>query len=209
LLGGWQINSVYLISSGQRFTPAQFFNGFLPSYVDPLGGDVLRPFAGNPNANPQSVGISDIDAILSGLAPEGALSPTGFFSFNDLNTSGDLRPVTPNDVRVIFNGPGAAMKFGTPFGTVTRNSFAGPRINQLNASFFKNISIVERVKMQFRTEVFNLFNHPNPGYGFFFSGGSVPDTFVEDAGIPGSSFNNPKDIEFNRRIIQFGLRLTF
>jgi len=211
LLGGWQINSVYLISSGQRFTPSQFFNSLTTdTYVDVLGGDVLRPFAGNPKANPQSVGITVTDAILFGLAPEGASSPTGLFSFNEINANqGNLKPVTLNDVRVVFNGPGAAVMFNTPFGNVGRNSFAGPRINQLNTSFFKNIAIKERLKMQFRTELFNLFNHPNPGYGFFFNGGSVPDSTVEDAGISGSAFNNPKDIEFNRRIIQFGLRLSF
>jgi len=51
-------------------------------------------------------------------------------------------------------------------------------------------------------------NHPNPGYGVN-GAGYLPDFFIEDAGIPLSSFAQNSDIEKARRVLQFGLRLSF
>jgi hypothetical protein len=53
---------------------------------------------------------------------------------------------------------------GTPggtIGTVGRNSLRGPAYFQFDLSGMKNFSITERVTMQFRADIFNLFNHPN------------------------------------------------
>jgi hypothetical protein len=117
-------------------------------------------------------------------------------------------PVTPNDVHFIFNGPGAASIFGTPFGTSARNSLRGPKLNQLNMSVFKNTKIGERFTFQIRGEAYNVLNHPNPGYGVN-GAGYLPDFFVEDAGNAGAGFAENKDIEFARRVIQLGVRIIF
>ncbi|MEW6210840.1 MAG: carboxypeptidase regulatory-like domain-containing protein [Acidobacteriota bacterium] len=213
LLGGWQINGTYNLGNGRRFTPVQNLNNLIPSYVDPLGGDILKPFNGNPSADPRSVGISQIDASLFaaifGFASIPVTNQTGFYSLNELNR-GRLVEVTRDQVRFIYNGPGAARIFGTPFGNVGRNSEIGPRLNQVNASVFKNTRINERITIQFRTEVFNLLNHPNPGFGL--SGavsGVTPDINLENAGILGTAFRDNTDIEYGRRIIQFGLKIIF
>jgi carboxypeptidase family protein/TonB-dependent receptor-like protein len=53
---------------------------------------------------------------------------------------------------------------GTPggtIGTVGRNSLRGPAYFQLDLSGMKNFAITERVTMQFRADIFNIFNHPN------------------------------------------------
>lgn len=227
LLGGWQINNVYLLSSGQRYTPATTADGVYT--VRPL-----RAINANPNADPRSVGITDIDAALfffaAGFAFDSnnnffsvfAPSPTGFYSMNELNKTGKLVPVTLKDVRYILPGPGSAKLLGTPFGDAARNSLVGPRTNVLNTGFFKTTRIGERKTIQFRTEIFNLFNHPNPGYGFIFSGrGSRdsrarPGNILDDAGggtgafgSAGQFFNDKSEMEFGRRVIQFGLRIVF
>ena len=44
----------------------------------------------------------------------------------------------------------------------------GPGFHRFDISIFKNIPITERINMQFRSEFFNIFNHPNfnaPGFG--------------------------------------------
>ena len=53
---------------------------------------------------------------------------------------------------------------GTPgdtIGTVGRNALRGPAYFQFDLSGMKNFAITERVTMQFRADIFNIFNHPN------------------------------------------------
>jgi hypothetical protein len=53
---------------------------------------------------------------------------------------------------------------GTPgenIGDVGRNSLRGPAYFQFDLSGMKNFSITERVIVQFRADIFNIFNHPN------------------------------------------------
>jgi hypothetical protein len=37
----------------------------------------------------------------------------------------------------------------------------------------------------------------------------LPDTFLEDAGILGSNFNDRRDIDLSSRRVQFGIRIIF
>lgn len=212
VLGGWQVNGLYFLSSGQRFTPSQVFNFAAlgaASYIDNtfasgfIGLDNYRPFSGNPNAPRDQVGINQVDAAL--IFGADVIDPRGFYSFNELNTSGEARVVSRDDVRYIFNGPGAAQVFNSPYGNVGRGAEVGPKLNNLNLGIFKNIRVTESVRVQFRTEMFNALNHPNPGIGII-SGDSIPDIFIEDAGV---GFNDRGEMEFARRSIQFGLRIIF
>jgi len=206
LLGGWQVNGVYTLVSGEPYTPGQFFNGSVLG----LGNTYLtsgdRPFVTNPNADPRLVGISQTDAFLIFDAP--LTNPNGFYSFNEINLNGNFVPVTADQVHFVANLPGAAAIFGTPFGNATRNSLVGPMLNQLNLGLFKKIKLKERLQLELRAEAYNFLNHPNPGYGVNLNG-YLPDFFVEDAGIPLSSFAQNSDIQLSRRVLQFGLRLSF
>ncbi|MFZ0061125.1 MAG: TonB-dependent receptor [Pyrinomonadaceae bacterium] len=90
----------------------------------------------------------------------------------------------------------AAFAFPTPgtFGNAGRNIIDGPGYQSVNASLVKNTHLNERFNLQFRAEVFNLFNHPNF---------NLPDNFL---GSPTfgqiSSARDP-------RHLQFGLKLLF
>jgi len=206
LLGGWQLNGVFVLVSGEPYTPGQFFNGSVLGVGNAYLTSGERPFIGNPNADPRLVGISQIDAFLIFDAP--LTNPNGFYSFNQINLNGTFVPVTTSQVHFIANLPGAAKVFGTPFGDSTRNSLLGPRLNQLNMGLFKHIKLKERLQLELRAEAYNILNHPNPGYGVN-GAGYLPDFFVEDAGIPGTSFGQNSDIEMARRVFQFGIRLSF
>src|ERR1044072_8727999 len=93
LLGGWQVNGVYVLTSGEPYTPGQFFNGSVyghrHSFLD--SGD--RPFSGNPNVDPRLVGISQLDAALLFGAPVANIN--GFYSMNALNSNGGAPPRRP------------------------------------------------------------------------------------------------------------------
>jgi hypothetical protein len=207
LLGGWQVNGTYVLTSGAYYTPS---NNLAGTYA--LGNTYLtagdRAFIGNMNVDEKLVAISQIDYYMTFTGAPIPTNPNGFWSMNSINSTGTLVAVTPNDVRYIINGPGAAKIFGTPFGTAARNTEVGPIFNQFNLSVFKNIKIWERVKIQFRAEAFNAFNHPNPGYGVA-SGSSFGTISLTQAGFSGNEFANDTDITLANRVVQFGLRITF
>lgn len=219
LLGGWQFNGTYNLASGRPYTPEQFRNSqvFPNSYIDAgfantfIGLDNLRPFLGNPTADVRRVAVTNIDARLMGLLGAATtVSPTGFYLLNDLNrrdAAGNriLTPVTPNDVRFIFNGPGAALAFGTPFGNVPRNSVLGPTLDQMNFGLFKTTRINEKWRIQLRAEAYNVLNRPNAGFGVA-GGASLPDLLTENAGIV---FADKGEAALSSRRVQLGIRVIF
>ena len=144
VLGGWQVNSIITLQSGQPFTP-------YVSNFDPYRNEGFnRPdVVGDPNAN-----------VPAGLA----FNPAAF----------------------------RLPAIGT-FGNAGRNIIRGDGFHSVDVSLFKNFTITERLKLQFRTEAVNSFNHVNyqgPAVNLNATAGE----FVAAA---------------QPRIIQFGLKLTF
>ena len=90
----------------------------------------------------------------------------------------------------------AAFAFPAPgtFGNAGRNILEGPGFESVNVSLVKNTNFTETVKLQFRAEAFNLFNHPNF---------NLPDNFL---GSP--TFGRITSAR-DPRHIQFGLKLLF
>ncbi|QEE27463.1 TonB-dependent receptor [Terriglobus albidus] len=101
----------------------------------------------------------------------------------DLNLNGgtiDIRPdlisfqkvgrsritsATNNGNQTFFNAvvkapPINSFSMYTRIGTLSRNKFTGPGYNKVDFSVFKNFSITERVKAEFRAQAYNVFNHP-------------------------------------------------
>jgi hypothetical protein len=86
----------------------------------------------------------------------------------------------------------------------------GPGFHRLDFSIFKNILLTERFKLQFRTEIFNIFNHPNfnaPNFG----GNGV--TAISNSGNYNSStfgeIGSTRDAPYDPRQIQFALKLYY
>ena len=101
------------------------------------------------------------------------------------------------DTSLGTSASGAA--WGTPaiytFGNSARNALYGPGRVNFDYSVFKNFMLTERCKLQFRTEVFNLFNHAQF---------DLPNTAVgsPNAGIITGIVGTPRQL-------QFALRLSF
>jgi hypothetical protein len=95
------------------------------------------------------------------------------------------------------SGPWRRPQIGT-FGNDVRNSLAGPRWKQTDASFLKAFSVIpERLNAQFRVDVFNLFNHVNAGN----PGGCVD---CNNAGVIQNQAPNAA-----MRNLEFGVRFEF
>ena len=96
-----------------------------------------------------------------------------------------------------FALPASSASGSTALGTEPRNVDYGPRQSVVNMSLFKTFRLTERFNLQFRTEVFNLPNHPvfgNPNTTF---GNANFGTITQLAG------------PYNPRQIQFALKLLF
>lgn len=93
-----------------------------------------------------------------------------------------------------FNTAAFAFPPFASFGNAGRNILTGPSYQNVNASLIKNAALRENLKLQFRAEFFNFFNHPNF---------DLPDNFV---GSP--TFGRIRSAQSPRRI-QFGLKLIF
>ncbi len=207
LLGGWQLNGTYFLTSGATFTPGQS-----TAYNSVLGAGYLstgdRPFLTCPSCDRRQVGISQIDAYNLGRINT-VTDVNGFISLTALNATGATVAVTPQQVKYILNAPGSAKIFNTPFGNSPRNAERGPAFNQLNMGLFKNIRTWERLTVQLRAEAFNVLNHPTPGIGNTVGGGYLPAILVSDAGVNGAAFGENEDITYARRVVQLGLRIAF
>ena len=99
------------------------------------------------------------------LLPGSSISPYG--------NSGTLRPdrvpgvsLTPPGGRTIahwINPAAFAVPAPGTFGDAGRNLYPGPGTWQVDTGLAKNIALGERAQLEFRSEFYNLFNHPQLG----------------------------------------------
>jgi hypothetical protein len=94
-------------------------------------------------------------------------------------------------------GPNSAGAGATIFGTTPRNAFRGPRQSNVDMTIAKRFHLGERHQFQFRTDFFNLFNHPIFRFPSAVNIGT-PATFgrITETAVPA-------------RLIQFGLKYSF
>lgn len=135
--GGWSLTGITTFQSG---TPYTIVNGF-DRNNDGLSND--RPDIGNPNAPINTRGVV--------TATTGANSCATGYRNPDAQT---LTCVTPNDVRWIEGRgmPNAA--------TVGRNTLFTKGVNNFDLNLLKNFRITETIRLEYRVETFNIFNHP-------------------------------------------------
>ena len=105
------------------------------------------------------------------------------------------------------------------FGSLGRNALRGPGYRNVDFSVFKDTDITEKLRIQLRAEVFNIFNHPNfsnpllPGFAADMTSsvdpvtgrgtGFLPITVTPDVGI-GNPFlggGGPRDIQLAVKFI--------
>ncbi|MGI4756389.1 MAG: carboxypeptidase regulatory-like domain-containing protein [Janthinobacterium lividum] len=100
------------------------------------------------------------------------------------------------------------------FGTLRRNQFYGPGYSDTDISFFKNTKIAERLTIQLRAELFNVFNRtnfappsisfaglPNGRYDASSGSATLNDTIGDYNGAPGIGAGEPFNAQFGAKII--------
>ena len=142
-----------------------------------------QPFSVLTGADESSTGLGDDRANVSGNPNSG-----------------------PHTVAEYFNTADFSLNAPLTFGDSGRNIVIGPKFVNVDFALMKNTELTERLKMQFRTEFFNILNHPNfalpnnvltsPSFGALYQ---TPDVAQNNVGL-GSG---------GPRLIQFGLKFIF
>jgi len=152
--------------------------------------------------------ISGITTFQSGnpvnIIVQGA-GPTGLAT-RRANVIGNWKLSRPDPDRwfdaAAFCSPGAAGCTGPAvFGNLGRNVVIGPGFNNFDFSILKVTKLRENLRMQFRTEIFDLFNHPNFGQPGRIVGTSSFGKILNTRFSPGDSGS--------ARQIQFAVKFLF
>jgi hypothetical protein len=152
--------------------------------------------------------LSAIETVQSGLpfTPQLGFNPT-----NNGDTRNPIRPsLNPNfSGNVILGSPNLYFDpnaFITPangtYGNVGRNVLGGPGIVTTDLSILKNTNITEKLRLQFRAELFNMLNHSN------FSTPN-PVVFTSASNIPSPTAGVITATSTTSRQVQFGLKFLF
>jgi len=210
LLDGWQLNSIISLQSGQPWNVNdQTFDfsgtGELADRWNFFGNPSDFKSQG-PNGLPYFPGLSNQACVTKASALDGT-NPAKPYT-----TSLGLGGCYAHGSSILI--PSA---IGT-FGTMGRNIFRDTGFRNVDFSVTKSFRFGERVKAQFRAEMFNVFNHPefaNPwgatsGYGqAAFADPSVPGQFGCGCATPDGASFNPVLGSGSNRAIQLGLKFIF
>jgi hypothetical protein len=198
LVGGWQLSGITTFESGVPFT---VFNG-LDS--DAIGGAAVD----RPNVNPRGNHLVRAVPTVDG---QGFI--TGYMN-PDTNS-----PIDPSNAYFIVNPayvptlPGSVPRVGT----LGRNTERTPGMSNFNVSVVKRTRISGSKVVEFRTEFYNIFNHPQYGLAsaspFAPAGNPTGANFIPS--VANSSVanlflraNNPNS-DGGGRVIRYQLKIIF
>jgi hypothetical protein len=231
-LGGWELSGIGTVQSGQPYTA---LNGIpLGACADANGGGLLtneRPDIGNPNAPLDSVAlVADPSCIYTNPnspnfpSSVSAISPTGYVDLNG-------NPIEPSAAHFV------QVPLGGGNGNAGRNTLVGPGLADLDIAVHKDFRWGENRIIQFRWEVYDVFNHSNPGFplgnvfatdaqptpGFAFSPrasaagvtGNIPENAIDasssftSSGKPVYDFLSQRYMNTGNRRMQAGVHIIF
>jgi len=167
LLGNWQVTLIEKITSG--------FPVFLVDSAPNSGASLVNIGNAIPYGRPNEVGNPFQAGTISGCTGPSKLSASGYW----------------------FNPCAFAVPLAGELGDIPRAPLSGPDFVNTDFSVIKRFALPrENMGLDFRVEMFNLFNHAQ--FGLPANDINAPTSF----GRISSTVNNP-------RLVQFGLKLTF
>jgi hypothetical protein len=188
ILGGWQVGGIFSASTGTPFSVM-------------IGGDALGLNG--------SVDNPDFPDRVSGPGCGHPVNPGNVTNYIKLNCF--IPPVAPASFAAVCQRAAASVAAVIPntcmnlFGNAGRNQITGPGLLDLDFSLFKNNyipRISETFNIQFRTEFFNILNHPNfqapVNHNTIFNQNG---TSVAGAGVIDSTTTDARQIQFGLKVI--------
>jgi hypothetical protein len=191
LVGGWSINWNTTLEGGQPITI-----GCLQSPAAGLGCGALK------TGQALKVGLHDIptgpNTSLLSLFSNGAAA----FTQPCLIGTGGVP---------IANSPAGCIPLTGLAALGTVSQVEGPGFHRLDFSTFKEFPFGERLRLQFRAEIFNVFNHPNfnaPGFG---GNGvvAISNSLNYSSNTNFGAIGSTRDGAYDSRQIQFALKFYY
>jgi hypothetical protein len=98
-----------------------------------------------------------------------------------------------------FNPGAFLLPAAGTYGDLGRGTYSGPGLASLDLSLVKDIAATERMKLQFRSEFFNVLNHTNLGTpnAIVFSGAAISPS----AGLITTTATTSRQIQFGLKTI--------
>jgi hypothetical protein len=186
ILGGWQLAGITTYESGIPYT-----------VVNGQDSDGLEGID-RPNFNPS--GQRGVRAV------QRASSPTGY-----VNPDANNAPIDPAVARYIGLAANTGAGVGT-IGNLGRNTERGRGLKNWDVNITKFFRLTEGVRIEFRTEFYNIFNTPQYGTVSVspFGPGQTGQTISADVhGSPAGQFLNETLPDGGGRVLRWQLRLHF
>ena len=206
LVSGWQVG---IVTQAQSRNP---LNPTLPIGPGPGISLTVRPdiaIPSGPSGGPAPVGgtgnpaqwfsnhtiCEPFNGVPSGAPPAIPACGPGVNAALAVPCTFQSAPTTPgkNNYPIV---PGSCH-----LGTLGRNSLIGPNFVNTDFSVLKNTNITERINLQFRAEMFDIFNHPNFGDPVL-TATSASFGIITSTRFPTGDFGSSRQI-------QFALKLQF
>jgi hypothetical protein len=199
-LGGWSVSGITTIQDGEPFTVTDSNAGqiYYGANGTPFGGGGVRAELASPtNCNTYGVCQSSVPLATSGGTTARVLdgilttgSGNGWINKSAYTSA----PCIGGTVAGAANC--AASGGGTGFGNSAVGAIMGPGQHNWDMSIIKNTKVMEGLSVQFRTEFYNLWNHPqfNPPAQNF--GALTTFGHITSSSVP-------------PRVVQFALKFLF
>lgn len=181
IVGGWQLSGITTFESGVPYTVVN-------------GADANNLVGNNDRPDFNPAGLRGVRAIPN------AASPTGY-----VNPDANNAPIDPKTARYIALAAGVGRT-----GTAGRNTERTRGINNFDFNITKRFRVTEGTSLEFRTEFFNVFNHPQ--YGSLSVSPFAPATAGPSAdtiNTPSGQFLQPQFGDGGGRVIRYLLKLKF
>jgi Carboxypeptidase regulatory-like domain/TonB dependent receptor/TonB-dependent Receptor Plug Domain len=181
---GWQLGGIMQIKSGLPFTPL-------------IGGDPLGLNSSAPFAYP--------DRLTGGScsSPVNPGNPNAYIKVQCFTLPVATPSIAANCVPFAPNGMTAVGTCANLLGNGGRNEIYGPGLVDFDFSVTKDTKIRENLNLQFRAEIFNLFNRAN------FNPPLVNQVLFGQDGSANSAAGALDSTSTSSRQVQFALKLIF
>jgi hypothetical protein len=189
IVGGWSANAMFTAQSGNFMTIGT--NGI--SAPDNLGNRALQtgnPYAGGGSAPSNNSSISCPTSVKNAahwFNPCAFENPWNAAATGDHPLAAGSYVTDPTSILGYIGG--------------RRNQIAGPGFERVNMSIFKSFTLYHEHKLDFRTDIFNLFNTPALG--------NPDDTSIDGNGGNINSTRTLQQYAPDSRFFQLSLKYAF